>query len=965
MKNISAEKLNQIAAKTNALIKTVNESINWAEKFQAQDIQLSYDLKKYRRRMKKIENAITGKPVIAFFGASQVGKSYMVNSLLCHDESKKLSLKDHRNGSIVDFIKEINPEGHGNESTSVITRFTTDKPKADKLPIKLKLLSAKDLICILCDSYYLDVREKITYDHKKRTELVISHVKSLEALKSNEHNFMSEDDIYEIQEYLETNLKHAGNNPFEIFKSEGLWNELSKAIKYISPNNWPAAFAILWNKQNVIDEFFKTLIVELQKLNFSKYAYADFTAVKRYSKDERNGAILDVQTLDGIYQPDKNQILKVQSEKGEFIEIKNSALCAICAEVIFSIDGDYSNDLKNKITEHIDVLDFPGARTRLELHETSIAHVNVKEMILRGKVSYLFNSATLNYEINNLFVCMRTSQTDVRGVPGLIKNWIDYNIGETPEKRYKTLEQTDTPPLFLIFTWWNTLLGFSSSTDSSNPEERFERWLNTRFKEEIIADFDWRDNWTKSAFANESFHNYYLLRDFIKSYETNKIFDRNYFDAEQTRYEEKVSDDKHQNEFLSNFKDKFINSDLVKRFFKDPTMNWEEASIPNKDGTELILRNIYKIANNHTRTKKFVNQLSEWTEELESKLKRYHHSDNADEEISKALSDVASIHGYMNDIFGKNPYHFGDFIERLTISEKEILDLYHKLLHDPNLISSLNPTEWLLFFEYSPRLSKTNSYEENIKILQEDYRLDKAMEVKDVEDYFMDKHKLDLKKMLSLWNNPKEKSDVLAERATELWIKTRLDLNQFDTYIKLGFDKIVLDKLLYNIKKNFERLNLTQKIENSISTYVNRIPFLDRAENLIAHVTAGIINNFIHDLGWANIIEDEKQSLINLNQKNDLKLKLPGEENYAESIESKDIEELFDFMSNLSENLKKVPLDEKMIQRIPMLKNYRKWREMIKVTFVLNCNIPNYDLEANRQVGEMIGKIKDVEFSLS
>jgi hypothetical protein len=963
MKNISAEKLNEIAAKTAALIQTVNQSINWAEKFQAHDIQLSFDLKKYRRKMRKIGNVITGKPVIAFFGASQVGKSYMVNSLLC-DESKKLSLKDHKDGSVVDFIKEINPEGHGNESTSVITRFTTDMPKADKLPVKLKLLSVKDLICILCDSYYLDVKEKSIKEHTKRTEEVFEHIKKLEALKSTEQSFMSDDDIVEIQEYLETNMKHAGNNPFEIFKTLNLWHELSKSIRFINPDNWAKAFGILWNNQKLITEYFERLIAELEKLNFAKFAYADFSVVKRQN-EKNNGAILDVKTLEGLYDTEKNVTLSVQTEKGDFKEIKNSALCAICAEVIFWIDGKYDNDLKNKITENIDVLDFPGARTRLELYENDVKHLNVKEMILRGKVSYLFNSASASYEINNLFVCMRTQQTNVRGVPGLIKNWIEDNIGETAEKRHKNLEQSDTPPLFLIFTWWNTILGFSSSTDNKDPDERLDKLFNLRFKEEIVDNFDWRDNWTKSAFGSESFHNFYLLRDFIKSFETNKIFDRNYLDENQIRYEEIVSEDTHQNDFLISLKNRFTSSQLVKRFFKDPLLNWEESSIPNKDGTELILKNIYKIANNLTRTKKFVNQLTEWTEELESKLKRYHHSDNADDEIAKAIRDVADIHLYMNRIFGINPHYFGDFIEKLTISEKEILDLYHQLLLDTNLIFSLNPTEWIHFIEYSPRLSKLNSYEENIKILQEDYHLDKGLEVKEVEDYFMEKHKLDLKKMLSLWNNPKEKSDVLAERAIDLWIKSRLDINQFDNYVKLGFDKIVLDKLLYNIKKNFERLNLTKKISNCIGTYVNRISRLDRAEDLIAHVTAGIINNFIHDLGWANIIDEEKQSLINLNQKNDLKLKLPDDEHHTELMNSQVIDELFDFMSNLSENLKKVPLDEKMIQRIPMIKNYRKWREMIKVTFVLNCNIPNYDLEANKQIGEMIGKIKDVEFSLS
>ncbi len=911
--------------------------------------------------MKKIENVITGKPVIAFFGASQVGKSYMVNSLLC-DDSKKLFLLNHKNkDERIDFIKEINPEGHGNESTSVITRFSTEKPDADKLPIKLKLLSVKDLICILCDSYYLDVKEKKSPDLDQRMDLIKKQIHYFEGLMTKEsHNFICDDDIYDVQEYLETNLKHAGNNPFELFNKLGFWHKLSNAIRFIGPDKWAETFAILWNNHSYITKFFSGLVSELQKLKFSRVAYSDFSAVRR-----NEGAILDVQTLEGIHQSNKNYTLSIQTVNGDFVEIKNSAFCAICAEVIFSIEGNYKQEIKNKITQNIDVLDFPGARTRLELQEDSIGDINVKEMILRGKVSYLFNSASANYEINNLFVCMRTSQTNVRGVPGLIKDWIDYNIGETPEERLKTLENAETPPLFLIFTWWNTLLGFSSSTDSADPNERLEKWLKTRFKEEIIADFDWNKNWTKQGGTVNTFNNYYLLRDFIKSYETNKIFDRKYLDEDQTIYEEIIASDQGQNKFLADFKTKFISSDLVRSFFKDPELNWREASEPNFDGTELILRNILKIANNQTRTKRYVNQLSQWSNELVSTLNKYHHSDNADEEILKAARDVAAIHGYMNMIFGQNAFYFGDFIEKLTISEKEIKILYHEKLNDPDLVHQTNPTIWIHFIESSPRLKVSNSYEENLKILQEDYYLDSSLSTKEIEDYFYSKYQLDVKEMLSLWNTQKDKSSVLAEAAVDLWINSRLDVNRFETFTNLGFDKAALAKLLENIQRGFEKLELVKAISSYISLYVDRLRILHEAEDMIAHISAGIINNFIHDLGWEHFSEEEKSILANLNQKNNLRLNLPKTEKEFEVLNNQSIDELFDFMSNLSENLKRIPLDENIIHKIPMINHYKKWREMIKVTFISNCNVPNYDLEANRMLGEILNSTKKVEFNLA
>jgi hypothetical protein len=249
--------------------------------------------------------------------------------------------------------------------------------------------------------------------------------------------------------------------------------------------------------------------------------------------------------------------------------------------------------------------------------------------------------------------------------------------------------------------------------------------------------------------------------------------------------------------------------------------------------------------------------------------------------------------------------------------------------------------------------------------MQEDYYLDFGMSVKDTEDYFMNKYNLDVKMMLSLWNTQKEKSTVLAGSAVDFWYNSSLTLSKFEEFTRLGFDKSALAKLLENIQISFKRLGVEQVIAQSISQYVDRLTRLYEAEDMIAHITSGIINNFIHDLGWQYFNDDEKQVLENLNNKNNLRITFPSDEEQFEIMDIQTIDELFDFMSNLSLNLRKIPLDENIIRKIPMINNYKKWREMVKLIFISNCNIPNYDLESNRQLGEVLGKIKNVEFSLT
>ena len=49
---------------------------------------------------------------------------------------------------------------------------------------------------------------------------------------------------------------------------------------------------------------------------------------------------------------------------------------------------------------------------------------------------------------------------------------------------------------------------------------------------------------------------------------------------------------------------------------------------------------------------------------------------------------------------------------------------------------------------------------------------------------------------------------------------------------------------------------------------------------------------------------------------------------------------------------------------VPMIKNYERWCELMKISLVANCNIPTYDIEANQQLGLILDKIKEYNFSL-
>ena len=120
-----------------------------------------------RRMLNHKKEALEDNPAAAMFGESQAGKSYLVSSLL--SEEAPFEIFDGL-GKGYNFKKEINPHGNEHESTSVVTRFSAKyKWVNPNFPVIAKLLSLKDIILILCEAYYsnLKVDSSLSFDEIK------------------------------------------------------------------------------------------------------------------------------------------------------------------------------------------------------------------------------------------------------------------------------------------------------------------------------------------------------------------------------------------------------------------------------------------------------------------------------------------------------------------------------------------------------------------------------------------------------------------------------------------------------------------------------------------------------------------------------------------------------------------------------------------------------------------------------
>ena len=188
----------------------LGDGINWVKNnLKGERQRNAYDeLVAQRIHLKKIKMAVTENPAAVLYGESQQGKSYLVSSLLSTPDSS-FSVIDADTDKKYDFITQINPIGQGAEATSVVTRFTINptSPVAG-YPVKIKLLSISDIILMLCDTYYEDVKY---YDNLLKEGDIR---KSLQEIKQRSEGtcasskvLISEDDILIMQDYFNRHFR--------------------------------------------------------------------------------------------------------------------------------------------------------------------------------------------------------------------------------------------------------------------------------------------------------------------------------------------------------------------------------------------------------------------------------------------------------------------------------------------------------------------------------------------------------------------------------------------------------------------------------------------------------------------------------------------------------------------------------------------------------------------------------------
>lgn len=451
----------------------------------------------------------------------------------------------------------------------------------------------------------------------------------------------------------------------------------------------------------------------------------------------------------------------------------------------------------------------------------------------------------------------------------------------------------------------------------------------------------WFNNWTASG---ETFKNTYMLRDFKYSGCTgsgNNLYE-GYLETDPEPHEESM---KLSQQFYNDLRNSFITNASVKKFFTDPALAWDAAATRNNDGALYIISNLTRASGHaaETRLAQFEEEASGSAAKVRNIMEAFH----VDEDIDKLLNDnirkAVAVIRELDFTTNSDNYFFGHLLQGLMMTETETLSIIHRLIQSSELVSTTN--DWK---EYELIRRRCDDFK---GCADEDAKWNKLISVyyfRDREDAirYLGRKGVEPKLLFSGNFKKKSNSSTVADSVLKAWhdkLASSLFRNAFTS--ESGFDPIVLNDLVENIKSNSISLGLDTAMQKRISEYVDIVNVANANESLVADLLAGTINDYVADMGYSLLTDEERRKARTIAESN----RLPAfDYTERERKSAYTEEEISGIFNSLSEN---------PAQMTPSFDNqYYRWMEYMLVSFIARLRIPDYDKEANEELGAILGR---------
>ncbi|MCS3838007.1 hypothetical protein HNR03_002614 [Pseudomonas sp. JAI111] len=652
----------QLSASWAAVYEGAGQALDWiaqtrgnAPRLDSEADNLNIRLHRARNLAHSLGRVACTPMTIGFFGLSQAGKSYLISALAAGQNGK---LETDFGGQRLDFIKHINPVGGGKEATGLVTRFSRRAtPSQDpQFPVELTLFKEIELAKILANSWFKDFDlERISYEiDEERIQRVLKPFEGRETGPLQPG--VSADDLVSLWDYLRDNFRNS------VKKLEHLyWPTALQLAPRLNFQERAELFSILWGEQSELTRVYQQLAGALHRLGLPETVFAPLHALVSFENDtySQRDSIMNVDILERFGSPQDLPIDvrpqvdgRLQNSQG----IPVAQLAALTAEMTFGLIEAPADDIVNQV----DLLDFPGYRGRKKLHEiadsrdpeSSTKDNSVSQLILRGKVAYLFERYTDNQEMNALVVCTgSTKQSDVNDVGPVLTRWIEKTQGADAAARSKR----DTGLI-----WALTMLDLRITNSLSLTPDQYDESWNGMVKLTMLERFgslSWMNDW-----AGTPFQNTFLVRKprmdaaFIVQDESGAETGLN------ASYQDRVDA----------LGASFADNELVRKHINSPANAWKEM-LRNDDGGISHFSSSFKgVANIEFKLQRIREQLSECLEGLTTHgLSTWYHADADGAAAAKKAQAQMILTG-----LGRRPAVLGELIDQLDMPSEEVRDLY-------------------------------------------------------------------------------------------------------------------------------------------------------------------------------------------------------------------------------------------------------------------------------------------------
>lgn len=589
------------------------------------------------------------------FGPSQAGKSYLVSVL---GKSQGKSLMIDLAGTHRSFIQEINPPG-SKEATGLVTRFTIDSGTTDTaFPVEIRLLTETDLVKIMGNSFQSDFDQHNRKLGLPDEEEIRSAISRLETQASAHISHLDEILMFDIGEYFKTNY----STSIGPLSRAGYWDALTRFGHRLATPQRIEMYALLWggSRGDEISRIFVLMLNALEKLGHSANARAESASLI-----PREHSIIDVDLVKdhlGTVE-DQTDFIKVipiddRGAAGKPADIPRATLCAIVAELRLVI-----TEQPWAFFEHTDLLDFPGARSREQMVDLPLEPRDrmecVRNMVRRGKVSYLFQRYTEERELACMLLCMPPLNSEVKDLSSLVRHWVWQTHGNSAQERSSL-----ACALFFILTKIDEEFhGKPGDTDESlknRVDARLEASMYQLYKQE-----EWLQNWN-----GKPFNNTFLLRN--PEFELGGIFE--YAQEGDRRREVAITSEAAKR--LDAHRAGMIVGEKASKHFRDPGQSWDAAIKFNDGGVSFLVEQLERVLSPNLKTAQLIGRLVDQGQQIDARLRRFYQADDdsSRKEKETALSNLRrQLYKVSND---RNYVNFSQLMSRLKLAEADMREVF-------------------------------------------------------------------------------------------------------------------------------------------------------------------------------------------------------------------------------------------------------------------------------------------------